>query len=121
MAALTSAEAGLGLTPGALLAEFKKHWQFRPQIEQKGEDTLLALDLVSFANRSAGGTAALIAGDLDLAEAVRQARSLGVQVLVATPDQNSVARELKRLADGVFNITHSDLQQMLQPRRGRSR
>ena len=120
VAALASTEAGLGLAPGALLTEFRKHWQFRPRIEQKGVDTLLALDLVKFANRSAGGTAVLIAGDLDLLEAVRQARGLGVKVLVATPDLNTVARELKQLADGVFNIAHSDLQRMLQPRRGRS-
>lgn len=121
MAALASTEVGLGLTPGTLLTEFRKHWQFRPQIEQKGVDTLLALDLVSFANRPDSSAAVLITGDLDLVEAVRQARGLGVKVLVATPDQNTVARELKRLADGVFNIAHSDLQRMLQLRRGRSR
>lgn len=72
MAALASTETGLGLTPWSLLAEFRKHWQFRPRIEQKGVDTLLALDLVNFAHRSASGTAVLIAGDLDLAEAVNQ-------------------------------------------------
>ena len=121
MAALASTEAGLGLTPGTLMTEFGKHWQFRPQIEQKGVDTLLALDLVSFANRPDSGAAVLITGDLDLVESVRQARGLGVKVIVATPDQNTVARELKRLADEVFNIAHSDLQRMLQPRRGRSR
>lgn len=121
MAALASTEAGLGLTPGSLLAEFRKHWQFHPRIEQKGVDTLLALDLVNFANRSANGTAVLIAGDLDLLEPVRQARSLGVRVLVATPNQNTVARELRQLADDVFNITPADLQRMLQPRPSNSR
>ena len=121
MAALASTEVGLGLTPGSLLTEFRKHWQFRPQLEQKGVDTLLALDLVNFANRSASGTAVLITGDLDLVEAVQQARSLGVMVLIATPNQNTVARELKQSADGVFNIAHADLRRMLQHRPGRSR
>ena len=121
IAALANTETGLGLTPGSLLAEFRNHWQFRSRIEQKGVDTLLALDLVNFANRSGSGTAVVIAGDLDLAEAVRQARSFGVKVLVATPDQNTVARELKQLADGIMSIAAADLQRMLQSRPGRSR
>ena len=33
--ALVSTETGLSLTPGSLLTEFRKHWQLRPQIEQK--------------------------------------------------------------------------------------
>ena len=119
-AAIASPEAGLGLAPGTLAAEFNKHWQFRPRVEQKGIDTLLALDLVHFANRSAGGAAVLMAGDLDLAEAVRQARGLGARVFIATLNQNTVERELLRLADGVINISRTDLQRMLQLRPPRS-
>ena len=120
-AALVSTETALGLAPGSLLTEFSKHWQFRPQIEQKGVDTLLALDLINFANQPASGTAVLIAGDLDLVEAVRQARSLGVKILVATPNQNTVARQLKQSVDGVLNIARNDLQRMLQPRPNQTR
>ena len=116
MAALSSTEAGLGLAPGSLLSEFNKHWQFRSHVEQKGVDTLLALDIVNFASRSTGSVVVLIAGDLDLVEAVRQAQGLGVKVLVATPNLNTVARELKQLADGVISIARVDLQRMLQPR-----
>lgn len=115
-AALASTAAGLGIAPQSLLDEFDKHWQFRPRVEQKGVDTLLALDVVHFASRSPGSAAVLVTGDLDLAEAVRQARGLGVKVLVATPNPNTVARQLRRLADGLISIAHADLQRMLQPR-----
>ena len=115
-AALENTAAGLGIAPGALLAAFNQHWQFRPQLEQKGVDTLLALDVVNFANRSPGGTVVLIAGDLDLVEAVRQARNLGARVSMATPNPNTVARQLKALANNVISIAHADLGRMLQAR-----
>ena len=115
-AALENTAASLGIAPGALLAAFNQHWQFRPQLEQKGVDTLLALDVVNFANRSPGGTVVLIAGDLDLVEAVRQARTLGARVSIATPNPYTVARQLQALADNVISIALADLGRMLQPR-----
>ncbi len=116
LAALEHTAAGLGIAPATLLAEFNSHWQFRPQLEQKGVDTLLALDIVNFANRSSGGTVVMITGDLDLAEAVKQARELGSRVLIATPNPNTVAWQLPTLADNVISIDPADLQRMLQPR-----
>ena len=115
-AALENTAAGLGIAPGSLLAAFNQHWQFRPQLEQKGVDTLLALDVVNFANRSPGGTVVLIAGDLDLVEAVRQARRLGAKVSIATPNPNTVAWQLQALVDNVISIALADLGRMLQPR-----
>ena len=79
-------------------------------------DTLLALDIVNFAGRSSGGTVVMITGDLDLAEAVRQARGLGSRVLIATPNPNTVARQLRASANDVISISPADLQRMLQPR-----
>lgn len=116
LAALENTAVGLGIAPAALLDEFKKHWQFRTRLEQKGVDTLLALDIVNFANRAPGGIVVLVAGDLDLAEAVRQARGLGARVLVATPNPNTVARQLQSSADQVISITQADLRRMLQRR-----
>lgn len=116
LAALENTAAGLGIEPTALLDEFNKHWQFRPRHEQKGVDTLLALDIVNFANRVAGGTVVLVGGDLDLAVAVRQARGLGTKVFVATPNLNTVAWQLRASADKVISITHADLGRILQRR-----
>ena len=116
LAALENTAAGLGIAPATLLAEFDKHWQFRPRTEQKGVDTLLALDIVNFASRSSGGTVVMITGDLDLAEAVKQARELGSRALIATPNPNTVARQLRASANDVISISPADLRRMLQPR-----
>ena len=46
---------------------------------------MITLDMVRLAGRSGYSTAVLVAGDRDLAEAVRAARDFGAQILVATP------------------------------------
>ena len=84
--ALESTAAGLGLEPEELLAEFDRHWTFRPNRQQKGVDTLIALDMVRLAGRSVCATMVLVAGDRDFAEVVRASQDFGTRVLVATPE-----------------------------------
>ena len=114
--ALRNTAGALGIDPDNLLTEFAKHWAFYPEREQKGVDTLIALDLVRLAGRSVCSTALLMAGDRDLAEAVRAAQDFGVRVVVATPNRASVAREVAQLADDVVDISPDKLAVMLRPR-----
>ena len=118
--ALANTAQDLGLEPAQLLAAFSQRWTFRPERQQKGVDTLIALDMVRLASRSAYATAVLIAGDRDLAEAIRTAPDFGVRVLLASPNQQSVAQEVAQLADDLIDITESDLRLMLplRPLRG---
>ena len=69
--AVANAAEELGLDPTELLAEFDKRWEFRPVRQQKGVDTLIALDLVRLAGRGVIDTAVLVSGDRDFAEAIR--------------------------------------------------
>ena len=117
--ALKKTADGMGLDASELLYEFDKHWEFRPERKQKGVDTLIALDLVRLAGHGIIGTAILVAGDRDLAEAVRAAQNFGARVLVATPRRHSVAREVAQLADGIITFDHKLLSKILPPRRDR--
>jgi uncharacterized LabA/DUF88 family protein len=98
---------------GISLAQFEQHFSFRPQREQKGVDTLIVLDLVRLAQHRAYDCALLLAGDRDLAEAVRVAQDEGRRVIVAHPERSGVATELRQLADEVIAISAADLQTML--------
>lgn len=118
--ALRSTALGLGLDPPDLLAEFDKHWTFHPERQQKGVDTLITLDLVRLAERHAYDTAILLAGDRDLAEAVRTAQDVGKRVIVVTPSRDCLAKELAQLADAIIDLDESVLRQMLNPRRQRT-
>lgn len=80
---------------------------------QKGVDTLLTLDLVRLAGRSAFSTAILVVNDRDFAGAITAAQDFGVRVLIATPSQQTVAEELTRLADDVIFISKGELTKML--------
>lgn len=111
--ALERTAGGLGLEPVRLMTEFERHWTFRAERQQKGVDTLIALDMVRLASRSGYSTAVLIAGDRDLAEAVRASQDFGARVLVATPIRSSVARELAQLADELIHLPEAVLRQML--------
>ena len=101
------------LDPDEFLTEFNKNWTFHPDRHQKGVDTLIALDMVRLAGRSVCSTAVLIAGDRDLAEVVRTVQDFGVRVLVAHPKGTRIARELAQLADGIEEIDHKSLAEML--------
>ena len=111
--ALQTTAKGLGLEPNKLIHEFEKHWKFYPTAQQKGVDTLIALDMVRLASRSAFGTAILISGDRDLAEVIRTVQDYGISVFVATPNKRSVAGEVLQIADGVVNISPEELRKML--------
>ncbi len=95
-------------------SDFQKHFALRPELRQKGVDTRITLDLVRLAQRRAFDTAVLIAGDRDLAEAVRVAQDEGVLITVASPALKTVARELRELADHLIEISNEDLAEMLE-------
>ena len=114
--ALKTTALGLGISQERLLAEFDKKWTFYPERQQKGVDTLITLDMVSLASRSAFETAIVISGDRDLAEVVRTVQGYGVGVLIATPNRKSVANEVLQLADDVIEIPETDLRDMLRDR-----
>ena len=113
--AVAGAAEELGLDPVEMLAEFDKRWEFRPVRQQKGVDTLIALDLVRLAGRGVINTAVLVSGDRDLAEAIRAAQDFGIEVLVATPGRG-LAREVAEVADGILQLTAKDLKRILPPR-----
>ena len=117
--ALRTTAANLGLDPDRLLEEFNRHWTFYPEREQKGVDTLIALDMVRLASRAVCATMILISGDRDLAEAVRAAQDFGVRVLVATPNRESLAREVAQIADDIIEIDTGYLGRMLPVRPAR--
>lgn len=116
--ALESTAEALGIDRSVLLEEFDRHFTFRPERQQKGVDTLIALDLVRLAQRRAYDRAVLLAGDRDLAEAVRTAQDEGRSVWVATPDRRSVAGEVLQLADSVLDLPEDALRDMLERRPG---
>ena len=94
-------------------ARFAEHFELRPELRQKGVDTLITLDLVRLAQQRAINTALLIAGDRDLAEVVRTVQDSGVRVVIATPSAHSVSREMRALADQLLEIPEATLTQML--------
>ena len=114
--ALRQTATDLSLGPDKLMAAFERNWEFRPDFQQKGVDTLIALDLVRLAGRSVCDTAVLVAGDRDLAEAIRAAQDFGLRILIATPNQSSIAREVAQLADALINISEDALKVMLPSR-----
>lgn len=111
--ALENTAKGLHVEPKRLIEEFEKNWKFHPTVQQKGVDTLIALDMVRLASRSAFGTAILISGDRDLAEVVRTVQDYGITVIIATPNRKSVAGEVLQIADGIVEIASGDVRKML--------
>jgi uncharacterized LabA/DUF88 family protein len=102
-------------------SSFQKHFELRPELRQKGVDTRITLDLVRLAQRRAFDAAVLIAGDRDLAEAVRVAQDEGALITVASPALNTVARELRELADHLIEIPNDQLATMLEGHGARQR
>jgi uncharacterized LabA/DUF88 family protein len=97
---------------GVDLAEFETHFQFRPQLGQKGVDTRITLDLVALAQRHAYDVGVLVAGDRDLAEPVRVAQEEGRRIIVAIPVGAGIATELRQIADRVVHLDADSLSQM---------
>lgn len=106
----------IGRNPGIQLG--LGHLVARPEqpdrpLQQKGVDTLLALDLARLAGRSVFTIAVLIIDDRDFSEAIRAAQDFGVRVLIATPNKHRVASELTQPADGLIVIPPQVLEKIL--------
>ena len=112
----TTADELPGVSAEAFMEAFHTHWRFRPVRQQKGVDTLIALDMVRLAGRAVCSTMILVAGDRDFAEVIRASQDFGVRVLIATPRRHSVSREVAQLADDLLEIDAEDLPTMLTPR-----
>ncbi len=67
--------------------------------EQKGVDLRLALDLVGLARSGSVSTAYLVSGDDDLTEAVEEAQSLGLKVVLLGVNDSSSRLGFASLAD----------------------
>jgi uncharacterized LabA/DUF88 family protein len=104
---------------GVELAEFEKHFQFRPQLGQKGVDTRITLDLVALAQRHAYDVGVVVAGDRDLAEPVRVAQEEGRRIIVAIPVGGGIAKELRQIADRVIQLNDTALSAMFECGKGR--
>lgn len=118
-AALKRTASGLGIAEQEFFGEFSQHWEFRRERKQKGVDTLVALDMVRLAGQKVFDTAVLVSGDQDLAGAVQATQDMGCRVMVATPDERSVAKELRELADEVIRISPKALNTMVEKRKPR--
>ena len=114
--ALKKTAGALGIGEQEFFEEFNRHWKFLPERKQKGVDTLIALDMVRFASQKVFDTAVLISGDQDLAGAVQTTQDMGRRVVIATPNEGSVSKELKNLADAVITLDEKDLQKMIVKR-----
>lgn len=98
--------------------EFGRVFDFRrAELTQKGVETLMVTDLLSAAFRAQMSTAVVIAGDRDLAEALRVVQEQGVRVVLAVPESVAVAAEVRHLADELVTIGGSELATMLHVQR----
>jgi uncharacterized LabA/DUF88 family protein len=98
---------------GVSLVEFEKHFEFRLELQQKGVDALMTLDLVQLSRDRVADAVLLISGDRDLEEAVRIAQGTGCKVVVAHPRNAGVALGLRQLADALVHLDATDLATML--------
>ncbi|GII65628.1 hypothetical protein Skr01_57130 [Sphaerisporangium krabiense] len=92
---LRRAAEKMGIDYSELMANFNLETLY----EQKGVDTLIVLDMMRFVQQNACDTIVLVAGDRDLAEAIRAVQQLGCRVILAHPAGAPVAQELRNLAD----------------------
>lgn len=99
---------------GVELDRFQQFFEFRTETRQKGVDTLMVLDMVRLAERHAYDIAVLVAGDRDLAEAVRAVQDAGRLVVVLLPEGAGVAAELRQLADVVRYIEGQRLRGIIE-------
>lgn len=98
--------------------EFSRVHDFRrTEVTQKGVETLMVTDLLRAAFRSQMSTAVVMAGDRDLAEALRVVQEQGVRVVLAVPESVAVAAEVRHLADELVTIGAARMSTMLQVQR----
>lgn len=101
---------------GVDLKEFEKHFDFKPDVIQKGVDALITLDLVHHSDSNNFEWAVLVAGDKDLVEAVWQIQDEGRHVVLATPKGAGIAPELRRRADMLVTLDEEIIGKLLEPR-----
>lgn len=99
------------------LDEFKKLFEMKPELTQKGVDALITLDLVHHADKGSYDWALLMAGDKDLVEAVWNVQDEGKHVVIAAPTGAGVAPELRRAADLWIEVKADVLSSILKPKR----
>ncbi|MBG0563176.1 NYN domain-containing protein [Actinoplanes aureus] len=91
--------------------------RFRPEAfyQQKGVDSLIVLDMVRLIQQGACSHIVLMAGDRDLAEAVRTVQQLGATVVLAIPEGAPVAIEVRNLADEVVIWSTQTVARLTKP------
>ncbi|MFF2138356.1 NYN domain-containing protein [Streptomyces sp. NPDC058193] len=98
------------------LADLEEKFSFKDSYEQKGVDTLIVLDMVRLAQLGVYGTAILLAGDRDLAEAIRTAQDSGAYVIVAHPRGVGISKEIARLSDETVVLSQQLVSRMAKPK-----
>jgi hypothetical protein len=87
---------------------------------QKGVDSLIVRDLMVLSRERAVAAVYLLAGDEDLREGVREAKDMGVSVILIgiepRPGDRNQSPDLVREADDLLILTSHDLKQYLQRR-----
>jgi len=114
--ALKNTATNLGLEEDKVLDQLKKDgWSFEQELQQKGVDSLITLDLVKLATITNISTIVLLAGDEDLTEAVRLAQDQGTKVIVATPNYKSLSKGLRNSADQIAKLDSATTTALLTP------
>ncbi len=98
------------------LATFRKHFDMKPDLIQKGVDTIITMDLIGYSQSHNYEWALLIAGDRDLVDPVCRVQDDGHRVVVAIPEGAGIAPQLRRRADRFVTIDKPTLEQFLKPR-----
>jgi uncharacterized LabA/DUF88 family protein len=97
---------------------FCENFDLRDELQQKGVDTLIVLDMVRLARDGAFQTLLLMSGDADLVEAVRTVQDAGREVILGVPVGAGVAPELRRVVDELVVIQDMQLRRMLKDKPG---
>ncbi len=85
-----------------------ERWKLLPNLEQKGVDIKIGLDIAWLSTKKVVDRIILFTGDTDFIPAMKFARREGTQVIIASFTEN-VKAELKEHADGMRVIDISDL------------
>jgi uncharacterized LabA/DUF88 family protein len=101
---------------GVDVASFARHFEMKPDVIQKGVDTLITMDLIGHSQSSNYEWALLIAGDRDLVQPVWSVQDHGRRVVVAIPKGAGIAPELRRRADQFVTIDEPTLRTFVKAR-----
>ncbi|MCB2193333.1 MAG: NYN domain-containing protein [Deltaproteobacteria bacterium] len=85
-----------------------ENWKFLPNLQQKGVDIKIGLDIAWLSTKKVVDRIILFTGDTDFIPAMKFARREGTQVVIAS-FSNNIKSELKEHADGVRVVDISDL------------